>query len=598
MSDIVVPGWPPRWATPPPSGYGSRGKEAADFIERYCRCPTDSQGGRAGELLHLRAWQQQLLTDMLTIGPDGLLWFRTILVGLPRKNAKSTLMSAVVLYRLFTEAAGAELYSVAGDRGQARRVFDAARSMVRSDPELSELAIIRQNSIEVRATGATYTVLSADAGLQEGKSPVFTVADEVAHWPAGGEAMWTTMQTAGAARREPQLVAITTAGPRVDSLGRDTTAYRLYQHGVEVARGLVEDERFGFWWYEPLAGNEADHRDPEVWAESNPGIGDLLSADVLRSELSSVSESAFRTRHCNSWTVSHNALFPWGVVEDAGDSSVVIERGERVYLGFDGSKGTVDSTALAAVSATGKPHRLVPLGRWRRPPGVIDYEVPRDEVMERIRWAARHFTVVQLVVDEYLWIEPLSQLQRELHLVVVRIPAQGTHMERATSAIYEGITSGDLIHNGDPDLVGDLSNVVARATPSGGQRMSKESKWSGRSIDMAVAAALAYSQCAGKGPGAGAGWQQYWRDEIARQQTQQDQPSPDTSSISSTVAQPQVEVAAPSSPPTPRDYILGPGVAFPSRPSACQHRWHRESWGTYCVLCSEKGEKPQEARPA
>ena len=68
---------------------------------------------------------------------DGLRRFRTAYCAVPRKNGKSTLSAGIGLYLLVADGEhGAEIYSAATSRDQARIVFDEAKRMVGSSPAL------------------------------------------------------------------------------------------------------------------------------------------------------------------------------------------------------------------------------------------------------------------------------------------------------------------------------------------------------------------------------------------------------------------------------------------------------------------------------
>jgi phage terminase large subunit-like protein len=94
------------------------------------------------------------------------------------------------------------------------------------------------------------------------------------------------------------MVGITTAGVRTDQTGQDSLCYGMYQHGVRVAQGEVDDPVFFMAWWEP-SRPEADHRDPDTWRESNPGLEDLVDIEDLRSSLRTP-ENEFRTKRCGS----------------------------------------------------------------------------------------------------------------------------------------------------------------------------------------------------------------------------------------------------------------------------------------------------------
>jgi phage terminase large subunit-like protein len=54
-----------------------------------------------------------------------------------RKNGKTGLVAPIALYGLMLEGEGAEVYSCAADRDQAKLVFGAAKRTVELVPELS-----------------------------------------------------------------------------------------------------------------------------------------------------------------------------------------------------------------------------------------------------------------------------------------------------------------------------------------------------------------------------------------------------------------------------------------------------------------------------
>ena len=80
------------------------------------------------------------------------------LLGLPRKNGKSFLTSGLALQGLFDEP-GAEVYSCAGDKEQARIVFAEARRAVEADADLSRELKVYRDAVEYPATHSVYRVL-------------------------------------------------------------------------------------------------------------------------------------------------------------------------------------------------------------------------------------------------------------------------------------------------------------------------------------------------------------------------------------------------------------------------------------------------------
>ena len=106
-----------------------------------------SKGVRAGEGLRLTGWQKGLLDSLYERRADGLLRYRRSIVGLARKNGKSLLGSVVALYGLIEGEPGAEVYSAAGDRMQARIVFNEAKWQISQSPALSGICKDRKSVV-------------------------------------------------------------------------------------------------------------------------------------------------------------------------------------------------------------------------------------------------------------------------------------------------------------------------------------------------------------------------------------------------------------------------------------------------------------------
>lgn len=176
-----VDGWPPRWLTPVPPEDAARGdgEDYCDFIEACCRVTKDSFAAPAGSLIIVRPWTRMLIGDLLARRADRRYRHRQALIGLARKNVKSTTGAGLGLAGLVLGPQGGEVYSCAGDREQARIVFGTARRMVEMDPQLSDLLKLYRDAVEFPKTGSVYRVLSAEAYTKEGLNPSLVLFDEV-----------------------------------------------------------------------------------------------------------------------------------------------------------------------------------------------------------------------------------------------------------------------------------------------------------------------------------------------------------------------------------------------------------------------------------
>lgn len=475
---------PPRWLTPVSDADRRRGdgEDVARFIETMCRVTKDTVAGRTGDPIRLRPWQRNLLDGIFARRADGRRKHRVALVGLPRKNGKSALGSGIALYGLFFGPAGAEVYSCAADRDQARIVFGAAKRMIELEPELAELAKLYRDAVEVPSTGSVYRVLSSEAFTKEGLSPTLVVYDELHAAPT--DELWNVMNLGSGARVDPLVLAITTAGVMSDQTGGDSICYRLYQHGRDVVSGEIDDQAFFFAWWE----DDGDHRDEGTWRRANPGFGDLIDPEDFRSAVVRTPESEFRTKRCNQFVASVDAWIPAGEFERLA-SPRQVSPDEPVVLMVDGS-WSGDSTGIVGCTLD---EYLFVVDCWEKPQHDDNWRVPVGEVEARILEACRDLNVIEVCVDPYRWQRTIDVLAAE-GLPMVEFPTSSpARMAPACVAFYDAVMDGCLSHDGDPRLERHVRHCVIKRDRFG-PRIVKESKDSPRKIDLAVCAVGAHSR--------------------------------------------------------------------------------------------------------
>lgn len=482
----AVKPWPPRWLTPVPAADIRRGDgpDYCNFIEACCRVTKDSFAAPAGSLISMRPWTRNLFGHLLARRPGGRYRHRQALIGMARKNVKSTSGAGLGLAGLVLGPLGGEVYSCAGDRDQARIVFGTAKRMVEMDPQLSDRLKLYRDAIEFTKTGSVYRVLSAEAYTKEGLNPTLVIFDEVHVQP--DRELWDVMALASGARVDPLMVGITTAGVRFDASGGDSLCYGFYEYGKRICLGEVVDPAFFMAWWEPKNAT-ADHRDPATWREANPGYGDFIDPEDFESAVLRTPENEFRTKRCNQWVASSETFLPGGVWEDCTDATRVIPDRAPVMLGFDGSRSG-DATAICVVSLEDIPHIDV-VGLWEKPRDSHEWEVPRTEVKDAIRAACRRWDVRAIAWDDYLWLDAADELEAE-GLPVVRFPQTSQRMSPATQRFYELAVDRALTHSGDAGLARHVGNAVLKVD-SRGWRIYKEHKSSPRKIDLAVATVMA-----------------------------------------------------------------------------------------------------------
>ena len=145
--------------------------------------------------------------------PDGSRRFSTALLAIARKNAKSTLAAAILLYCLCCEnEPGAQVLAAATTGDQARKVFDPAKRMVELTPDLREAFALEPfaNSIANWKIGGSFKPINAKASTQDGLNPSHVALDEIhAHKTSD---LLNVLQSAAGARANVLWLYTTTEG--------------------------------------------------------------------------------------------------------------------------------------------------------------------------------------------------------------------------------------------------------------------------------------------------------------------------------------------------------------------------------------------------
>lgn len=262
-----------------------------------------TKGEWAGQPFELADWQKNEI-----IRPafgwkrrdDGLRRYRTVYVEIPKKNGKSILVAGIGLLLEFCDnEPGAEIYSLAKDRFQAAIVFNVAREMVLRSPDLLSRCEVYRRSIVYPAGNSTYQVLSADVGTKHGLNPHGILFDEL-HVQETGD-LWDTLTTGVAARRQPMIVAITTAG-----IDKKTLCGEMHEKALAVIDGVARDETFLAVHYGIRDAKKEDWESPDTWRRVNPNWGISVKPSYIEGAYEKAKESparqnSFRRLHLDEW---------------------------------------------------------------------------------------------------------------------------------------------------------------------------------------------------------------------------------------------------------------------------------------------------------
>ncbi len=474
---------------------------AVRFFEKHL---THAKGELGGKPFLLQPWQRDYLRALFA-EENGRRKVRTSLLAIPRKNGKSTLAAGIALRCMLEDEPGAEVYSCAASRDQARLVFDTARIAVEQSPVLRQHLKVYRNAIVRESTHATYKALSAEAGIQHGLSAHAVIFDEL---HVSNREMWEVMLSSQGARRNPLTVALTTAGH-----DKKSVCWEVWRYAEAVRTGAIKDETFLPAIY--CSPPDSDWREESTWAIANPNLGVSVKRDFLRSECQRAIEmpayeNTFKQLYLNCWTEQDTRWIGMHNWAKGNQPCPVDLTGRACFAGLDLAT-TFDTTAFVLLFPLDdgtfwvQPHfwvpeenlqqrvkrDKVPYDVWQRKGllhvtqgNVTDYSAVRRDIVE----LAKRYTIRQIAVDRWNSTHLTQQLLQEDGLPVVGFGQGYGAMSAPSLQVEAWIVGGKLLHGGHEVLTWQAGNV---AIQTDGQNIKPSKQRSHERIDGIVSLVMA-----------------------------------------------------------------------------------------------------------
>lgn len=483
--------------------------EKAARVCRFIELLPHIKGRWATPNLVLEPWQIFILTTAFGwVGANGNRRFRTVYIEVPRKNGKSALTSGVALYCLCEDEPGAEVYSAATKKDQAKIVWEDAKRMVMRSPGLKLRFGVETHahSITVEDRAAKFVPLSSDEDGLDGLNIHFAGVDELhAHKT---RAVWDVLDSGTGARSQPLIWAITTAG-----FNREGICYEQRTYVTRVLERAHEDDRyFGIIYSIDLpekdeSGNEVpgdDWTSEAAWRKANPNYGvsvrpEDIAALCRKAQASAQSQNNFLTKRLNVWVLSETAWFNMAAWRKC--------RREVSLDEFEGQTGWVAADLSSKIDATSKarlfrreekdgahyyvfathylPEDVVEDGLntncshyagWAREDWMVLTDgaaIDFDRIEDDIREDLRRFDVRAVAYDPWNAEQMRQHLEKEgAPMVECRMGVQT--MSEPMKLLEALIVSGRIHHDGDPVLTWMLSNVVGHLDVKGNVYPRKE----------------------------------------------------------------------------------------------------------------------------
>jgi phage terminase large subunit-like protein len=500
----------------------SRAELAFQFAESMVLTKCTKSGGP--ERLQVLPHARKLLGNLYGWRrDDGNRLIRKVYFSFARKNAKTQYAAVIALIELIlTKEHAPEIYMAAVDRDQASLCFEAAAEMVRATPGLDSLVevIPSRKTIRNPDNGGIIRALSSEGRSKHGLNPSCVIFDELHAWDTYDQELYDALTTGSAARRNPLMIVITTAGSEMESICR-----REYEYARRVLSGNVEDPTYLPLIYE--VPETADWSDEANWHLANPAIDTIIDRQFLREERDKAlarpaDQNRFRRLYCNQWTSAESAWIPVGEWDACGSPELPPELKDLpCWCGLD-LGATRDLTALSMVwprdgSYAAKVHFFLPgddlAARSRRDgvnydvwarqgwltltPGVVtDWQF----VAGHIQNMAAEWRIEGIAFDRY-GARDVAQTLKQAGLNVVEFGQGYISMSPPAKRLEELVFSRKIQHDGSPVLRWNVECCSITTDPAGNIKpVHPERHRDSRRIDgvtalvMGIGVAMAHEQ--------------------------------------------------------------------------------------------------------
>jgi len=469
-------------------------EEAATRIINFYKLTPHVKGELAGQQIVLEPWQKFIVGSLFgwkRIENDTRK-YREAYNEVARKNGKTTLMAPIGLYGMkFDNEPGAEIYSAATTRDQAKETFSPAKRMVRDSNYLDDIDAYK-NNLTHEASFSKFEPLSADYDTLDGKNIHMGLVDELHAHPDSG--IWDVLDDGTGSRRQPLMIAITTAG-----FNQESFCYKYREFCIDVLDpkkpDFKDDSQFA---YIAELDEEDDWQDESNWVKSNPNLDISVKKDNIKRRINKAKRMPSQRnriicKRLNIWT---NAESRWMDMKhwdesagyDMNDFEEIKEEleGEPCYAGLDLSS-KIDITAYVKVFPRENNYIVIP-----------EFFIPKDTIQKRSKedgvpydvWARKgfvnategnvvHYSAIEnKIIEDYKKYEILevahdrwgaTQMSQNLEGENITMVSTGQgykSMSEPMKEIEKLVLEKTLIHFGHPVLRWMADNTVAKTDPS------------------------------------------------------------------------------------------------------------------------------------
>lgn len=357
-----------------------RANHVLEFAENYCR---HSKGKQGGKRVVLELWEKAHLAAIFGfIDINGNRKYRQSLLIVGKKNGKSLLASIVGLYLMVADnEPGAEIYSVATKKDQAKIIWGEAKRMVRKSPTLSKKIRTLVAEMQSDFNDATFKPLASDSDTLDGLNIHGGLMDEVHQWK-NGRALFDIIADGVTAREQPLIYITSTAGTI-----REDIYDQLYEEAERIINGYddpngYKDERFIVFIYE--IDSRKEWVDPACWRKANPGLGTIKNLEQLKSKVDKAMQNPMLVKNlvCKEFNIRETSSESWLSFEVLNNTATFLLSDLKPRYGIGGVdlSSTTDLTSAKVIFKIKNDETIYVLSMYWIAEDLVEKRVKEDKI--------------------------------------------------------------------------------------------------------------------------------------------------------------------------------------------------------------------------
>jgi phage terminase large subunit-like protein len=360
----------------------TKANHAVDFIERYCKHSKGKWGKNGGQPFILELWQKALVSAAFGFvdAVTGFRQYTEVLLIVARKNGKSTLAAAIGLYLMVADGeAGAEVYSAATKKDQAKIIWLEARKMVKKSPSLSRRIKPLVAEMVADRYDAVFKPLSSDSNTLDGLNVHGGLIDEL--HAIKDKNLYDVIVDGTSSRDQPMIFITSTAGTV-----REAVYDSKYDDASKLIDGIdgFENDRILCLVYE--LDKREEWTDPACWKKANPALGTIKGVDALTNKVKLAKADPQKVKNllCKDFNIRETSTEAWLAFEELNNETTfditAFTPPPKYGIGGVDLSQSVDLTAAKAIFMVPNDQHIYVLQMYWLPEDLLEARANEDKI--------------------------------------------------------------------------------------------------------------------------------------------------------------------------------------------------------------------------